>query len=131
MSTELHQGAVCYGCYDGENIIGFIGILHFPHPRNKKIKTVSRLCVLPDYQGIGIGRKFLNEIAKIYVGEGYDFKITTSAKNLIAALRKDKNWVMGRYGVSKPTTTKNKNCEKMTNTGRFNCKTASFYFKNG
>jgi phage protein len=85
---------------------------------------------LPDYQGIGIGRKFLNIIAKKYADEGFDLKITTSAKNLIYALRRDENWIMQRYSVNKKSKTANRNCRKMVNTVRDNCKTASFYFKN-
>ena len=83
---------MCYGLYDNEKIIGFIGILHQPHPINKKIKRVSRLVILPDYQGIGLGVKFLNEIAKIYTKKGFDFSIKTSAKNLIFALKNRKEW---------------------------------------
>lgn len=131
MSGELPKQAICYGAYDGEQIIAFIGIIHFPHPRNKKIKSVSRLCVLPDYQGIGIGKQFLTLVAQKYADEGFDVKITTSAKNLIYALRKNKSWVMARYSVNKKTQTANRSCRKMVNTVRDNCKTASFYFKNG
>ena len=128
MSSELPRQAACYGLYDGENIIGFIGVLHFPHPRNKKIKTISRLCVLPDYQGIGLGKKFLSLIAKKYADEGFDVKITTSAKNLIYSLRKDQNWIMQRYSTNKKSETKNRAVRGMTNTVRDNCKTASFFF---
>lgn len=126
----MPRQAACYGLYDGENIIGFIGVLHFPHPRNKKIKTISRLCVLPDYQGIGLGKKFLSLIAKKYADEGFDVKITTSAKNLIYSLRKDQNWIMQRYSTNKKSETKNRAVRGMTNTVRDNCKTASFFFKN-
>ena len=87
MTTELQKQAVCYGCYDDKTICGFIGVIHFPHPVNKKIKSISRLCVLPDYQGIGIGRRFLNVIAKKYADEGFDVKITTSAKNLMKSVK--------------------------------------------
>lgn len=89
--------------------------------------------MLPDYQGIGIGRKFLNIIAKKYADEGFDVKITTSAKNLIYALRRDQNWIMQRYNANtKPRIeTKNVRCRKIANTIRDNCKTASFYFKDG
>ena len=87
--------------------------------------------MLPDYQGIGIGRKFLNIIAKKYADEGFDVKITTSAKNLIYALRRDTKWVMQRYSVNKKTNTKNIRLRKFGDSVRDNCKTASFYFKNG
>lgn len=131
MNGELPKHAICYGVYDGDQISAFIGIIHFPHPRNKKIKSVSRLCVLPDYQGIGIGKRVLTLVAKKYADEGFDVKITTSAKNLIYALRQDKSWIMARYSVNKRIESNNKNCRKMVNTVRDNCKTASFYFKDG
>lgn len=52
--------------------------------------------ILPDYQGIGLGTKFLNKIAELYYD--YDFTITTSAKNLINALNKSQYWHFKRYG---------------------------------
>lgn len=67
MSKEIASACICYGLYDNNNIIGFCAVLHQPHPINKKLKRVSRLVILPDYQGIGLGTKFLNEIAKIYI----------------------------------------------------------------
>ena len=39
--------------YEGEPI-AFCSVKHFPHPKNPKIKTVHRLVVRPDYQGLGI-----------------------------------------------------------------------------
>ena len=57
------------------------------------------MVVLPDYQGIGLGVAFLNVVAEIY--KDYDFRITTSAKNLIHALNKHKNWRLENYGRSK------------------------------
>lgn len=100
MNSDLNAAASksCFGLYDGENIIGFCAVLHFPHPSNPKIKKVNRLVILPDYQGIGLGRKFLNFVSDIYVKQGYDFGITTSVKNLMMALTKDKNWALTRYG---------------------------------
>lgn len=110
--------------YDKEKIIGIIGIIHFPHPKNPKIKKVTRLVVLPDYQGIGIGTRFLNEIAKFY--DDYDFNITTSAKNLIHALNKNDNWTLKRYDVPKKQTTGNETFSKVQR----KVKTATFKYVN-
>ena len=98
----MSRSAVCYGLFDGDRIVGFMGVLHFPHPNNRKIKAVTRLVILPDYQGIGLGRKFLNAVGDMYVAQGYDFMICTSAKNLMMALRNDPTWVMSRYGKVSP-----------------------------
>jgi GNAT superfamily N-acetyltransferase len=130
LNTDIAKTCKCYGLYDKttDEIIGFIGILHYPHPRNKRIKKVSRLVILPDYQGIGLGYKFLTEIAKIYTEEAYDFGIVTSAKNLIHKLRQEKQWELVRVGKVK----KSKSCRAIRGfdkTLRTNCVTASFYFK--
>ena len=99
LNTDLADMCKCYGLYDGNKIIGFMGILHQPHPLNKKIKRVSRLVILPDYQGIGLGTKFLNKVAQMYANKGYDFCIVTSAKNLIYSLRKSDKWCMYRWSI--------------------------------
>ena len=103
-----------------------MAVIHNPHPKNPKIKRVHRLVVLPDYQGIGIGKKFLNAIGKIYRNKGWDFSIVTSAKNLIQSLRRDENWQCIRYGKVKPSKSGMK-CLKRTN--RLTVKTASFFFR--
>lgn len=102
--------------------------MHQPHPINKKIKRVSRLVILPDYQGIGLGTKFLNEIAKLYIYQGYDFSIITSAKNLINSLRKRKEWCMYSYKKQKPTFCKTSTIDKNRKV-RSECYTASFMYK--
>ena len=101
--------------------MAFIGVIHFPHPKNKKIKKVTRLVVLPDYQGIGLGVAFLNIVAEIY--KDYDFRITTSAKNLIYALNKNKQWRLEDYGRHKMSKSL-----LMKKTFRGHVKTASFIY---
>lgn len=112
--------------YDQDKIIGFIGVIHFPHPKNKKIKRVTRLVILPDYQGIGLGTKFLNVVARIYVNEGFDFRIVTSAKNLICALNKNKDWEFKTY---KRNSVSPRSKLTLKNTIRTNVKVGSFLFK--
>lgn len=64
----------------------------------KGAKRVHRLVVLPDYQGIGIGTKFIKEVAKIVSANGYELNLTTTTPALVGALKKDDNWVLARYG---------------------------------
>ena len=123
MSSDLSHSAQCYGVYDHEEIVAFIGVIHFPHPKNRKIKKVTRLVVLPDYQGIGLGVAFLNVVAEIY--KDYDFRITTSAKNLIHALNKHKNWRLENFGRHKLNASLKK---EMRKTFRGHVKTASFIY---
>lgn len=98
LSETLHPASESYAAFWGDNPIAFCAITHFPHPTNKRIKKVHRLVTLPDYQGIGVGVSFLNEIGKIYFENGYDFRLVTSAQNLAHALKKNEYWKLVRYG---------------------------------
>ena len=105
-----------------------MGVLHQPHGVNRKLKRVSRMVILPDYQGIGIGYKFLCCVAELYCGFGYDFSIVTSAKNLIFKLAHSPKWTMSRLSYNKCSSTKNAIDYKRASM-RNKCKTASFRYK--
>lgn len=105
-------------------------MLHQPHGRHKNLKRCSRLVILPDYQGIGLGTKFLGTIAKIYIDKGYDFSIVTSAKNMIHALNKSQHWKMTRYSAENCVSEKSA-IDYKRKTIRKNCKTAAFMYVGG
>ena len=105
-----------------------MGVLHQPHGINKRIKRVSRLVILPDYQGIGLGTKFLNALAKYYTKMNFDFSIKTSAKNLIHALQRSSEWCFASYGKSGCSSQKSAIDYKRKSL-RTDCKTASFFYK--
>ena len=68
---------------------------------HKGKKRVHRLVVLPDYQGIGIGTAFIKEVAKMITQEGYELNLTTTTPALVGALKRDKEWVLARFGREK------------------------------
>lgn len=75
-------------------------IARFPHPTVKNIMTIGRLVIVPEFQGFGIGIKFMNEIAEIYKNDR--IRITTSLKPFMIALNNNKKWICVRNGrVSK------------------------------
>jgi predicted acetyltransferase len=76
--------------------VGFISINKFPHPIAKDIMVISRLVIIPEFQGFQIGTKFMQEIAKIY--NGNRIRITTSLKSFIQSIKKNKNWKCVRFG---------------------------------
>lgn len=92
LNTDLNNSSQCYLMTVNNNIAGFMAIIHFPHPI-KCYRKVHRLVILPDYQGIGLGTIFLNEIGKIL---NTDFAITTSQPALINSLKNNKNWICTR-----------------------------------
>jgi GNAT superfamily N-acetyltransferase len=61
-------------------------------------KRVHRLVVLPDYQGIGIGVKFINEISKHYIDNGFNINLTTTTPALVQSLCSDNYWALVRSG---------------------------------
>lgn len=62
---------------------------------------MHRLVVLPDYQGVGIGTMFQDDIVKRYVDNGFNVNCTTTTPALVNALRINKNWKLIRVGRSK------------------------------
>ena len=96
LSAEHNKSAHKYICEINNEIIGWCSVLHFPHPKVKNMKKIHRIVILPDYQGIGIGNMFLNEIAKIYKEQKQRTTITTSTPVFINSLRNSKRWIMTR-----------------------------------
>ena len=125
---ELSAACRCFGVYDNDTIIGFMGVLHQPHGSNSKLKRVSRLVILPDYQGIGIGYKFLCAVAKMYADQGWTFTIVTSAKNLIYKLSNSPNWAMVRLSYNRCSSVRSSIDYKRASM-RDKCKTASFRYR--
>lgn len=89
--------AECYGLFINKELAGFCSVMQFPHPKLKNLKRVHRLVIHPDYQGLGIGLRLLNDIAKLYVPK-FKFGIITSSPALILSLSKSPNWVLINQG---------------------------------
>jgi len=103
LSHTHNNAASIYIAMINEQIAGFLSVLHFPHPKTKNIKKVHRLVILPDYQGLGFGIRFLNEVGKNYKKNKNRFTIVTSAPSIIKALKKSNDWNCIRYGRTKET----------------------------
>lgn len=84
--------------------VGFISIARFPHPQAKDIMTIGRLVIVPEFQGFGIGVKFMNEVSSLYPKDR--IRITTSLKPFIESLNNNRDWRCVRFGrVGKPGVT--------------------------
>jgi len=77
------------------------GIIQFP--MRKGWKRVHRMVVLPDYQGIGIGIKFINEVSKHYIENGFNMNLTTTTPALVGGLSRNDKWSLVRAGRVKNT----------------------------
>ncbi|MEE0937679.1 MAG: GNAT family N-acetyltransferase [Bacteroidales bacterium] len=94
LSGNLNRNSKCYGCYNEQNeIIGFCAFIYYPHPK-VKIRKVHRIVILPDYQGCGIGKKFLTEVTKIEQNKNpyHRINISTSSFFFAKGLEKSPEW---------------------------------------
>ena len=95
LNSSLVPHARCYCTIYQKKPIAFIAVVQI-HMRARYYR-VSRLVVLPDYQGIGVGKRLLNSIAELHVSQiKVPFYILTSNPQIIRG--NIKNWKITRYG---------------------------------
>jgi GNAT superfamily N-acetyltransferase len=95
LNGSLGAGVRCYTAIYLDKPIAFVAVTCVR--MKAKYYRVSRLVVLPDYQGIGIGKRLLNFIAELYTYQTkMPFYILTSNPQII---RGDiTNWKVVRFG---------------------------------
>ena len=64
-------------------------------------KRIHRLVVLPDYQGVGIGVRFINAVSAAVASGGFNVNLTTTTPALVGALKRSDQWALVRKGVVK------------------------------
>lgn len=66
MTSELNNSSRCYGLYTLNGLqIGFCAVIYFPRNNGTASKRIHRLVINPDWQGIGIGKRFVTAVAEI------------------------------------------------------------------
>ena len=82
MSGTLAPQCRCYVALFNGRPVGFIAVMHVH--MNTRYFRVSRLVVLPDFQGIGIGKRLLNFVAELYTSQlKVPFCIVTSNPQIV------------------------------------------------
>jgi len=107
LNADHSNSAKVFVATINDNICAFCSVIYFPHPRVRNMRKVHRLVVLPDYQGISIGIRFLTEVAKIQINKGFRVGITTSSPALVFGLKRNAAWLcksIGRKSKSKSKT---------------------------
>ena len=95
LNGALPSTARCYVATYQEKPIAFIAVAHIKMRSN--YYRVSRLVVLPDYQGVGVGKRLLNFIAELYFSQTkMPFYILTSNPQIIRGNLS--NWKITRFG---------------------------------
>lgn len=96
-------------------IVGFINdrpailiaLLYQPHPKTTNLYRVSRIVVMPDFQGLGLGNIALDLCGGAMVANGNRLNIVTSHPAFIRSLNRGGTWKMMRKPsrVNKPAAT--------------------------
>jgi GNAT superfamily N-acetyltransferase len=95
LNGKLGAGVRCYTAIYQNKPIAFIAVACVR--MRAAYYRVSRIVVLPDYQGIGVGKRFLNFIAELYASQTKKpFYILTSNPQLIHSDLKQ--WKITRFG---------------------------------
>lgn len=92
LTEDLNLAAKSFVVTWNDKPIAFIGVLPFPNGSFKNAFRISRLVILPDFQGLGIGLKLLNYISKLYTTDLKTMYIRTSNPALYLGLQKNKDW---------------------------------------
>jgi len=97
LSERLPGGKIfLYGLFNGQNQIGFQCFANYtPHRKNTKIIYHSNRTVIhPDYNGLGLGIKLINETSKL-LSKKVDCKIMAkfSSTPVYKSMIKQKEWI--------------------------------------
>lgn len=100
LSAELNSSADCYVLTMNDLPIGFGAVINmpgrFPNPLNKnddrKCVSEHRVVILPDYQGMGIGNKFSEYLAELYVSQGYRYFGKTANPRMGEHRQRSEKW---------------------------------------
>lgn len=96
LSDSLNKSAQIYlGLIEDQPAV-MTAILPLVNANVKNARRISRTVVLPDYQGIGIGGRFVNAVCAGLKGQGLDTYTTTSHPARVRSLNKSKEWEMIR-----------------------------------
>ena len=90
LDTNLNPSSKCYCLTVNDKMAGFMAVGMLPHPI-RSYRKVHRLVILPDYQGIGLGKIFLEKMGNLI--KDHPFAITTSQPALINFLKNSNKWI--------------------------------------
>ena len=92
LDGNINKAARCYIAVFENKIIGFGASLTLPNGSLKNAWRGHRICILPDYQGMGIGPRFSDAIAQIHINQDHRFFSRTAHPRLVDYRDKSPLW---------------------------------------
>jgi GNAT superfamily N-acetyltransferase len=90
LSSDVHSSSHCWVATHEQTPVAFCAVMNLIGRRGRK--RISRLVTLPDWQGIGVGRRFLDAVAQMYVEQGFRMNLVTGHPAMIASLKRSALW---------------------------------------
>lgn len=121
LTHNLNQNVTGYYLNYKEMPIAFLATAKFPHSKVKNYTRISRIVVLPDYQGIGIGKVIQEEVGDLLASNGEIMIGNTSHPVIILYRKNSLKWVLMRFGRGSKSSKSNSNYTskiKTKNTGK-------------
>jgi ABC-type lipoprotein export system ATPase subunit len=119
LSEDLNKAAKCFLITWNDKPVAFVGILPMPSGTVQNAFRISRLVVLPDFQGLSIGIKILNIFGSMYLKDNKKLYIKTSNPSLFKGMENNKeNWSLA--SESNNVEQIKKNNQKLVDEGKDN-----------
>jgi len=131
LTQDLNKAAISYVILWNDKHIGFIAILPFPHGNIKNGYRITRIVILPDFQGLGIGFKIIDYFGSLYAKIQRTLYIKTSNVSLFGAMKKNEHkWLLcSEFKKEDLNSEKLEKMKKANDTGGFrNAITKSFKY---
>jgi ABC-type lipoprotein export system ATPase subunit len=96
LSETLNKSAQIYVGLIKDQPAIMTAILPLINANVRNARRISRTVVLPDFQGIGLGGRFVDAVCSGLKAQGLDTYTTTSHPARVRALNKSPNWEMTR-----------------------------------
>lgn len=114
LSFDLNKASINYVFLLNDKPVAFVAILPFPGVGDEKTRRISRVVVLPDFQGLGIGKHLIDYVSSLYWSKGHQMYIRTMNPALGISLSKDCNWeaTSGNLKIPKADTSGRKIIER-------------------
>lgn len=117
-----------YWIKDGtEILVGCLGVL-FQISKKQPSKRLTRIVVLPEYQGLGFSSKMINSISEYYSNKGFMIYCSSYHSRLGEYWKSSVNWKAGMYNL-KEHRTPDYNQDDLTNKAIMNIRSGESMYR--
>ena len=92
LDEKINKASRCYIGVFNDQVIGYLSTMTMPNGAMKNAWRGHRVVILPDFQGMGVGVRFIEAVAQIHLDEGHRFFSRTSHPRMGNYMGQSKRW---------------------------------------